>query len=221
MIFSIIILLMVGVIAYFHYVQGLFSAMLSAICAILAAMIAISYQEVIVESLLKGKFADYANACMVIALFVVSYVILRQLFDRLIPGNVRVPVMVDKVGAGAMGIVAGLFTAGIFAIAAQMLPFGVSIGGYHRQDVGDRDVTANLPGITQAQSLKAEDELKGDKLDAAKTTGLLIPADDLVIGLVGKLSDGGSLAGDRPLASVHPDYLGELFGQRLGLQVGT
>src|SRR5262249_41944895 len=159
------------------------------VCAILAAVIAVSYQEVVVESLLKGKFADYANASMTFVLFVLSYVILRTLFDRLIPGNVRVPLMVDKIGAGAMGVVAGLFRAGVVAIGAEMLPLGPMIAGYTRQDVNDREVTANLPGVVQAQSLKAEDELKGDKLEPNRS--LLLPADDLVIGLVGKLSDGG------------------------------
>ena len=56
-----------------------------------------------------------------------------------------------------------------------MLPFGPSIAGYARFATSDRDVTANLPGVNQAQSLRAEDELKGDKLDPAKAGSLMIP----------------------------------------------
>jgi len=41
----------------------------------------------------------------------------------------------------------------------------------------------------------------------AEQTGLLIPVDDMVLGTVYHLSDNGSLAGDKSLASVHPDYL--------------
>src|SRR3954452_24848457 len=104
MIFSIIILAIVGVVAYFHYAQGFFSALLSAICAVLASLIALSYQETVVEMLLKGKAADSANAMITVVLFALSYVILRTLFDKMIPGNVRVPLMVDKVGAAASGV---------------------------------------------------------------------------------------------------------------------
>src|SRR5689334_23215472 len=119
MILSIVILIMVGGIAYFHYVTGFFSATLSAICAVLSAAIAISYQETIVEKFLGGKMVDYANAAVTVALYCLSYLILRMLFDRLVPGNVRVPLWVDRIGAVAMGLVAGLMAAGTVAFAAQ------------------------------------------------------------------------------------------------------
>src|SRR3954466_7768341 len=103
MILSIVILIMVGGIAYLHYVTGFFSATLSAIAAVFSAAIAVSYQETVVESFLGGKMVDYANAAVTVALYIVTYIVLRQLFDRLVPGNVRVPVMVDRIGAVAMG----------------------------------------------------------------------------------------------------------------------
>jgi hypothetical protein len=49
----------------------------------------------------------------------------------------------------------------------------------------------------------------------------MIPADDLLVKTVSHLSDGGSLAGKQPLDKVHPDLLGELFAQRLGVQTGA
>jgi len=59
-------------------------------------------------------------------------------------------------------------------------------------------------------------------LDPEKETQhLWLPVDDLVLETVGHLSDGGSLAGARALTSVHPDWLGELFGERLGEQTGN
>src|SRR3954451_18677675 len=207
MILSVIILLMVGGIAYFHYVTGLFSATLSAIAAVFAAVIAVSYQETVVESLLKGKIADIANGAVTVVLFIVSYVVLRTLFDRLVPGNVRVPLLVDKIGSALMGIVAGVMAAGVIAFAAQQLPFGPVIGMYSRYDVVYRDVKVNIPGISAAQDLNSHDEVKRDTLDPAKANGLLIPADSMVLDLVGHLSDGGSLAGARPLTSVHPSWL--------------
>src|SRR5690349_3947975 len=113
MIFGILVILLVGVIAFFHFLQGFFSALLSAIFAIIAAVFAFSYHETIVESVLGGKMANSAHAIVLLAMFALIYLILRSLFDNMVPGNVRLPVAVDKGGAAIMGIVAGLFATGI------------------------------------------------------------------------------------------------------------
>ncbi len=52
MIFSILMIVLVGIIGFFHYTQGLFSATISAVIAVIAAMLAMSYHEVLVTSLL-------------------------------------------------------------------------------------------------------------------------------------------------------------------------
>src|SRR5262249_29384288 len=56
--------------------------------------------------------------------------------------------------------------------------------------------------------------------DPAKSSGMFIPVDDMLVGVVGQLST-GALSNDRPLAAIHPDWMTELFGQRAGVQVGT
>ncbi len=212
----------VGTVAFFPYTQGFFSATLSAVICVLAAVMAVSYHETVVDMLLKGKMADQAHACMLVVLFAAVYCILRFAFDAMVPGNVRFPVLADKIGAGAMGLIAGLFTAGIFAMAAQLLPFGPTVGGYNRYDLAkDRDVTVPTGG----RSLDAAvvDEVKVDRLETAANSQnkLILPVDDIVVGMTQKLSDGGSLAGDRTLESIHPDYLGELSAGRLGIQTGA
>ena len=58
MIFSTIVILLILAIAFFHYLQGFLSATLSAICAIIAAALALSLHEPLVGWLLRGKFAD-------------------------------------------------------------------------------------------------------------------------------------------------------------------
>lgn len=222
MIFTLIIVVLVAAIAYFHYIQGLFSATLSAICAVFAAVLAFGYHETVVEMLLGGRAADYAHGLVLVALFAAIYGILRVVFDSFVPGNVTVPLMVDKVGAGAMGVVAGLFCTGVLAVAAQLLPFRAPIGGYARQEVDSaRQVQVSIPGMSQAQDIYVYDELTDGAIDPAKQGGMFLPVDDMLVGMVGKLSDGGSLAGARPLKSVHPDYLLEAFGQRLGIQAGA
>src|SRR5688572_30020635 len=97
-IFSIIIALIVLAIAFIHYLQGFFSSTISAILAIIAAVLALSYHEVIVHSLLGGKMADTAHAMVLLVLFAALYMIPRTIFDKLVPGAVRVPDIADKVG---------------------------------------------------------------------------------------------------------------------------
>ncbi|MCS7034594.1 MAG: hypothetical protein NZ561_11485 [Phycisphaerae bacterium] len=224
MIFSIIIILLIGGIAYFHYVQGCFSATLSAICAAFAAVLAVGYHETVVESLLGGRVADYAHGMVLAGLFAAIYLVLRLAFDGFVPGNVRLPLYVEKGVAAVAGVVAGVFCTGVLAIAAQLLPFGPSVAGYSRFEVGGaRDVTVTGIGA-RAVDLRTYNELVEDTFDPAKSPvqKLLVPVDDMLLGLVARLSrPDGSLAGRRSLESVHPDYLLEAFGQRLGIEAGA
>ena len=49
MIFSILIILFIGIIAFFHFVQGFFSATISAMICVLAAVLAVSYDETVCQ----------------------------------------------------------------------------------------------------------------------------------------------------------------------------
>ena len=65
------------------------------------------------------------------------------------------------------------------------------------------------------------DELKSDETGAFTAEDKHSAVfDDAVVNTVNYLSNGGSVAGDQPLSAVHPDYLEELFGQRLGIEPG-
>jgi hypothetical protein len=222
MILGIIVLLLIAGVTYWHYAQGFFSATFSAISAVLAAVLAVSYHEIVVMSLLRGAMADYANGLVLGAMFAILYIIFRTLFDNLVPGNIRLPLYVDRVGGAAMGLIAALFTAGIFALAAQALPFGPTVGGYARYALDDsREIQVMPGGGSRKIDVMVEDQLKEDRFEPAAKQKLWVPADDFVLATVQKLSDGGSLAGAQALSNVHPDYADELFGQRLGVQVGA
>lgn len=221
MIFGIVIILIIAAVAYFHYTEGFFSATLSAICAALAAVLAFSYHETVIYSFLRGKVADYAHGMVLIALFALFYLILRIAFDSFVPGNLRFPAIVDKVGAGAMGVCAAFFAAGIFAIAAQELPFGPSIAGYTRFKTQSA-VEVQVPTQRQAEDTYANDVLGSEvpgKFEPSDAGGLIVPVDNIVVGLTSRLST-GALSGARSLESVHPGFLDEMFAQRLGIQVG-
>lgn len=219
MIFNLIIFVLFVAVAYFQYAQGLFSALLTAIISILAAVLAVGYHE-FVASYLLSKMPDEADAVALVGIFVVAFLAMRLIFDRLVPGNVRYPVLVDKIGAGAAGVITGLFSTGILAVAAQTLPFGASIGGFTRQDTGpDRPVAISGDEAGKNYSVDAvvSDEIMGSKLGDS-VHGLWFNQDGIVVQATQGLSEAGSvLDNGHPLEDVHPAYLNELFGQRMGL----
>ena len=215
--------IMVLVIAFVNYQQGFFSATISAILAIVCAAFALSYHETLIESLLGGGAANIAHGMILMLLFMGSYSILRVIFDQCIPGQIRMPLLVDKIGGAFMGIVAGSFAAGIVVIAAQELPFGPTFMGYARYDTeSDRTVVLPQPNRAMAKTLNIYDELKSESAGVFDdSTRHSLYVDDLVVNTVAYLSNGGSLAGAQPLTAIHPDLLQELMGQRLGIEPGA
>jgi len=220
-IFAIVMILIVGIVTFFNLLQGFFSATISAILAVTAAVLALSYHESIAHKYLGGGFADLGYTFSLLGLFAVIYLVGRILFDSLVPGNLRLPPAADKIGAGVMGIIAGVFTAGVIAIAAQEMPFRPSIWGYARYGVDDKQV--NVPTNRRAVERNVYDSMGDSTIDDARHAGaqsLLVPVDEILIGEVKKLSEGGPLSGGTLVSAVHPDWLTELFGQRLGIEPG-
>src|SRR5690242_19808645 len=125
-----------------------------------------------------------------IGLFTLIYVILRTVLDKVIPGNIRLPNLVDRVGGGAIGLVAAVFTTGVIALAAQMMPFGPAVGGYTRYETEERpEVT--IPSSRSGGQQRTADvntQLTEDTFVAEKKKSLLLPVDDLVLGFVNMVS---------------------------------
>ena len=145
--------------------------------------------------LFKGAMANQAQGMMLCALFALTYVIMRVIVDKAVPGNVRYPLMVDKIGSAVVGVIAGIFTMGILVLAAGSLPFGPSIAGYARYSVADRTVIVPQGGRDTDAATDSEVNdvnLDADKvsLDPNKRNGLILPVDDILAGVVGQLSAG-------------------------------
>jgi hypothetical protein len=222
MVFSIILLVLTLIVGYFHFAQGFFSSTISLILCIFAAVVAVGYHEQVATYLFSAKIYDTANAIALVALFAVCYIVPRLIIDALVPGNVRFPFILDRVGAAVTGLLAGLISVGVLAIAADELPFGVTVGMYSRfETAAPRD--GQFMGQGHMEDTLITDSIKADKLDPDDpgVQHVWFHQDDLVNGLVKKFSGDGSLAGDRSYVNYHPDLLTEIFGQRLGLEDGA
>jgi len=221
MFFSIIIIVFIVLVAFLHFIQGFFSAALSAILTVIAAAIAIGFHESVIAAMKPGKMADSANAIILCGLFAGTYVVLRLIFDRAVPGNVRLQSTIDKIGAAIMGLIAGACAAGILAVATQTMAFGANIFGYSRYATADRPEFSLQPDRNKnAITRLIYDQMKSDKFEDKDINHMIVPADDFVLGLVGTLSE-GSLSGTSPFNAVHQDYLKEAFGTRVGIEVGA
>jgi len=220
MILSVIIIGILAGVTYYHYVQGMFSSAISAFCAFIGVLIAFGYYEQLVGMAGQGKMADYAAGAVLITLFAATYILLRIVIDQCVPGNVEVPLYVERAGAGVFGFITALFCAGVFAVGAQLMPFGPSIGGYERfPTVSADEVSVPHEALGAGQHRDAigriTNQLKDNDLEPTRSSGLLVPVDDFVISLT-SVSSSNSLAGAQSFADVHPNLLDQAYANRLG-----
>lgn len=224
MIFNLILFALVGIIAFFQYTQGSFSATISAILAAFAAVLALGWYEQVAPFLFSAKLYDEAASISLVVIFAAAYIIPRLIIDSAVPGNVRLPFIVDKVLAGVMGLITALITVGIIALAADALPFGATVAMYARFGTSDASDMQYMGMQGQMQDSKGYDLLTTDKLDPDDPTKshLWLGQDDLVANLVKKVSGpDGSLSTGHPFTDIHPDFVDELYAQRLGIQPGA
>lgn len=223
MIFTVIILAILVGVAYYHYVQGMFTAAISTFCAFLATLIAFGYYEQIVGLAGQGKMADYAAGMVLLMLYGATYIVLRIILDAAVPGNILVPLYVEKAGAGVFGVLVGMFTAGVFAVAGQLMPFGPGVGGYERFPTDAMSAVA-IPRDALGRNAQRDvdgqvwDQLKENDLDPARSAGMMVPVDDFVVSIASLSSSNalGTGAGSPTFAEVHPDFLNQAFANRLG-----
>ncbi|MGD0462893.1 MAG: CvpA family protein [Tepidisphaeraceae bacterium] len=220
MVLSLILFALCLIVAFFQYLQGFLSAAISAILTAVAAVVALGWYEQVAPLLFNIKFYDQAASISLVVLFAVTYFVPRLICDSLVPGNIRMPFIVEKVGAAVMGILAGLLSTGVLAVAADALPFGTTVAMYSRFDTADK--TGQYMGrFGQMQDTVLNDVVTADKLDPESADHLWFRQDDLVVGLENKVAGQGSLGTDQSFTAVHPDLLDELYAQRLGIQTGA
>ncbi|MFW6132641.1 MAG: hypothetical protein ACOC8F_02000 [Planctomycetota bacterium] len=181
-------LLIMGITA-FQATQGMFSALLTLVLTVICLTVAFNYYQPLAVTLYDTMPA-YAEAGALLALFVIPLLVLRNLADWLIRGDVTVGsdlvgVWLGRAVAGLFGLFTAILLVGVLTVVMQLLPWGASVLGYRPFD----------GALQRNQSLWP---FCPDRVTVALAEGL----------------SGGSLSGRRGFARYHDDLLREAFCRR-------
>ena len=190
-----IVCAIIAILTYYQvFQQGLFSALIMAVLSMVAAVVALNYFEVLAALLQRIGLQSYAphSVCLV-GTFTLCLLGLREVADRLIPGNMNFPMIIDRLGGAFFSLVASMTIAGVIALGFQALPINAKFLTYNRQP--------NLQDLNDAK-------------------GLFPNPDRFVASLMTQVSK-YCFAGTTGFAQPHPDFVQELYMNRLALDPGS
>jgi len=177
-----------GLTYYQVFTQGLFSSLIMAVLSIVSAMVALNYYEPLAALLTDLGMASFGpKTISLLGVFVLTLLLLRELADRFIRGNMKFPQGIDRVGSTVFAIISSLTISGMVALGFQSLPLSATIMGFER-----------CP-----------------KLDTPSEDKRLYPMGDaFVLSTFAKASN-YCFAGTNSFQQVHPNMLRELYLNRV------
>lgn len=120
-------ILMMLILAYCYWAEGLFTAASMCVNVVLAGIIAFNFWEPLaseLDVLARGSIlSGYEDFLVLIGLFTISLSLLRLFTNNLCHKQVVYLGYVQQVGGAIFGLATGFFTAGFFVCALQTLPW--------------------------------------------------------------------------------------------------
>ncbi len=180
--------------AYIWLTRGFFSALIHMICTVIAGAIAFGVFEAVGYFLLDtlDPLGPWGGAVWSFSLggtFAIALILIRFGVDRLLPANVAVPTVVNYIGGGLCGLVAGVISSGIMVLSISSLRLETAFWDY-------TPVAYNPTG------------------NPVHNKALWVPVDRITVGLYGHLSE-RALRIDDPLARWHPELADEGTAMRM------
>lgn len=206
--FSLFATVLILAIVFYEGLQGLFTALINCVLAIMAASLAFGLYEDLYFNFLKDHQPDHGRAIALLSIFIVSLLVLRTLFDIFIKGNLQFPVYVDRAGGGLFGFITGMIIVGMLSIGFEMLPFGNTVLSFARLSLVD--TSTNQP-VSDAELA----EVNPADLEYVRQSPWL-RQDDFTVSLVSHLS-ANSLRGRNQLGDVYPDFTAHAYRSRARL----
>jgi len=190
----VVVLIVLGCAALQYFKGTVVRAFATVIVTICAGMVAFGFFEVLAEVFISRgdnsrfiSLVPWAQTLSFLLLFVLTFAILQTGVTMLTGHPVDLGFLPERIGRVVCGLIAGLIASGVLLTAFEMAPLPLTYP-YERFDPM--------------------------KLDVKRPAGGLLNADGLATGLFSLLSN-GSFGGKRSFAALHPDYLDQLFLNRL------
>lgn len=184
MILSLIVLLVLVLIALYLATQGPLTAVLTLAAGMFSAVLAAGTYEAL-AGLMSNWHPDFGRGVMFLGVFWLSFSILRFVSDMAVPKDVKLPIWVQRIVGGGVGVLAGWIIIGSTLTGIELLPLPESIGGL-----------GNVAAGVEPGQVKVE-----RSWSTSLVTSLFYTA------------CGGGLDGTA-FASVHPDLGAEVVGYR-------
>ncbi|HSW46028.1 MAG TPA: CvpA family protein [Phycisphaerae bacterium] len=210
--FSLFAVVLILTVTFFQGLQGLFSGVIMCVLTILSAALAFGLYEDIYWWQLVQHQPAHGRAIALMAVFILSLLILRTIFDLLIKNNMQFPSIADRVGGGLLGFITAMIIVGMLAIGIQMLPFGPSFLGFSRYALMDDTEKELEPTGSETDRRMFRANLEWDKIKRRRRAMWLSP-DGFTAALVSSLSR-NALHGRNSLSDFYPDPLRYLHNAR-------
>ncbi len=195
----IVCIIIIAIVYYQTFTQGLFSSLIMMVASLAAALTALNYYEIVSVLLARWGLASLGTQTIAImAIFCLSLLLLRELTDRLIRGNMIFPMIIDRVGSAIFSLITSLTITGMILIALQL-----------------SSVPATFLGFNRFASAKTFDSniFSNDPETLAKN--LFPPADTFILSVMNRFSDYSCAGQEESFRQVHPHMLTELYLNRL------
>jgi uncharacterized membrane protein required for colicin V production len=127
------------IVAYAHFREGLFTATTMLVNVVIAGLIAFGFWEPLADVLdpvfAGGFLAGFEDLLALVAIFIITLVILRAITNRLAPSVVDFPGYFQQFGGALVGLLTGYLTAGFLMCVFQTLPWHENFMGFQPQGI--------------------------------------------------------------------------------------
>ena len=191
----IVILVIVATVAYIYLTGSAIKSFLLLVNGLISSTVALAFFETAGRMILRYG-GQWAFGGSFILIFVIVFALLNALTGKLAPENVYFGDYPDKAVRSFIAIFAGLVLAGVLLITITLMPVGTKLP-YERFNPQNKNLRPDEP----------------DKK-------LILNADGFVVSAASWFSR-GSMSGKNSLAVFHPDFLNEIYLNRIGQDEGN
>lgn len=201
MIFNLLVLLLIVLITLYMATQGLLSTLLALFTAAFSSILAMALTEPL--EFIVGKMSiEYQRGLTFLALFLLTFGATRVVADLVVPNNIKLPLLINRITGGVVGFFVAMIVVGTLVLGIEMMPLPSTLLGYDR-----------FPGATNMQGLEPGKA-------ASAQSGVWLSPDKFTLALWNGAS-GRGLGGNQAFAAVHPNLSVESYGYRRNNQFAS